>query len=100
MATNLTARADRKDVSLSAGLRIGETVFGCSMQNLSVGGAKIISDKPLSKGDAIELVIGDFNAIKCEVVWGRAPLFGLKFAPGAEEEVADILMSVATYSAS
>jgi hypothetical protein len=90
-------RAQRTNVSLTAKLRISETNFACSMQNLSVGGAKIISDKPLSKGDRLELVIGDFKPIKANIAWARAPLFGLQFEAEAQEEVAEILMSVATY---
>ena len=55
---------------------------------------------PMSKGDTQELVIGDFKPISFDVAWARPPLFGLKFEEDAQEEVAEILMSVATYSAS
>jgi len=98
VAAQQIARAKRTDISLAAKLRIGETLFACSMENLSVGGAKIISDTPLNKGDQLELVIGAFTPIKAHVVWARTPLFGLKFDVDAEAEVADILMSVATYA--
>ena len=100
MAAQQIARAKRTDLSLAAKLRIGETLFACSMENLSVGGAKIICDTPLNKSDHLELVIGGFAPISAHVVWARAPLFGLKFDAEAEEEVADILMSVATYASS
>ena len=100
MATNQINRAKRTDVSLSAELKVGENRFACSMQNLTVGGAKIITAMPMSKGDTQELVIGDFKPISFDVAWARPPLFGLKFEEDAQEEVAEILMSVATYSAS
>jgi|SaaInlStandDraft_6_1057023.scaffolds.fasta_scaffold13798_4 hypothetical protein len=99
VATDHVKRAERRDVSLSAKLQMGGELFACSMQNLSIGGAKIISDKPLNRGDTIKLVIGDFQAIDCEIVWARPPLFGMKFDVDAQEEVAEILMSVATYAA-
>ena len=100
MATNQIDRAKRTDVSLSAELKVGDNRFACSMQNLSVGGAKIITAMPMSKGDKQELVIGDFKPISFQVAWVRPPLIGLKFDDDAQEEVAEILMSVATYSAS
>jgi hypothetical protein len=95
---NLIKRADRVDVSITAKLQIGGNLFACSMQNLSVGGAKVVTDMPMNRGDDLELAIGEFKPIPCHVVWARPPLFGLKFKSDVQEEVADILMSVATYS--
>lgn len=98
MTGNLVQRAERVDVSITAKLLIADNLFACSLQNLSVGGARIVSSTPVNRGDDLELVIGNFKPIKCHIVWARPPLFGLKFKADVQDEVAEILISVATYS--
>ena len=90
-------RHERADVGLSAAVTAGEETQPCRIMDISVGGSKIEAEHLIEKGASICLNIGGVDDVPGDVVWGRAPYYGLKFN-GDPEHVAEAIMGLAAYT--
>ncbi|MFO1148293.1 MAG: PilZ domain-containing protein [Alsobacter sp.] len=72
-------RLSRQKVLKEAKIMIGETKITCLIENLSETGAALILAEHFSPASSFVLSTQGFPERKCEVVWHRARLVGVKF---------------------
>ena len=58
---------------------MADTVYDCSVMNLSAGGAKVSVGEPLTRGDYVVLTIDRIGRFDADVVWAREETAGIKF---------------------
>jgi len=71
--------------------------FPCDVLNLSTGGSKIEIAQILEKDQSVELKVGGGSSITGHVAWSQTPYYGLRFDDENQEDIAHILMGIATY---
>ncbi|MBV8687945.1 MAG: PilZ domain-containing protein [Alphaproteobacteria bacterium] len=72
-------RMPRLDIECRARLRIGARVFGGTLVNISHGGAKVRTDRPVGKwGDAV-LTLPDLPHVHAALRWAEGTFVGLEF---------------------
>mgnify|MGYP001099316831 FL=1 len=91
-------RLERKSVSLKAELTLDSQSFPCDAHNLSTGGSKIEVAQILERDQSVELKVGSSSSIKGRIAWTQTPYYGLRFEDDSED-VANIIMGIATYGA-
>lgn len=101
-------RHDRQSVSLEGRLKAEGNpgmAFPCRIEDLSVGGARVVLQAASAGGLAraerdsnmparVLLEIGRFGAYPAEVAWTKLPVLGLKFQD-PPEAMAEILAGIA-----
>lgn len=76
---------DRKRLLWRAKLQCGVHEFDCWIYDLSLGGAKIRFDLPLTSDCAVVLDIPDVGPISGKVAWSEPGLLGIDFILGPDQ---------------
>ncbi len=84
--TEMTEQRDhvRRRILWRAKLQCGAHEFDCWIYDLSLGGAKIRFDLPLTPDCAVVLNIPDIGAISGKVTWSVAGQMGIDFILGPD----------------
>lgn len=86
----------RKGVTFGAECIVGDQVYPCVVNNISVGGAEIRAPEMAGIDGALVLHLGNLGDIGAEVSWHYGPLIGLRFQ-GDARVISDLVVAVAMY---
>ena len=75
----------RRHVLWQAKLQCGRHEFDCWVYNMSLGGAEIRFDLPISPDYGVVLVIKDVGAISGRIAWSGSGLMGIDFITSEEK---------------
>jgi hypothetical protein len=78
-------RYPRTNVLWSGEVAAGERRAGCTVLNVSAGGAKVRLSEPVDMRGDLTLRIGEFGEFVGTVVWKARNLLGISFAADAIE---------------
>ncbi|NQV56838.1 MAG: PilZ domain-containing protein [Rhodospirillales bacterium] len=87
---------ERHSVLRNAILRIDDKDIGCRIIDISVGGARVQSDRDCKTGSTASIVLENFGEFPGTVAWSRDKICGIKFT-GDQSAIAESLMGIATY---
>jgi len=90
-------QAERKSVSFSTTLLIGDKSIKCDILDISTGGAKIKVRSKAERGDKITITIEPAGNFAANIAWNREGTLGIKFEDDPLR-VAEAVMMLATYS--
>ncbi len=97
-----TAEYPRSHVRTEVGVEINATVTingrkgRCTVENISPGGARVITRVPLTRGQDITLDIDSIGSVEGKVAWTNKRTYGVKFSTEMDA-IADLLLAVAIY---
>lgn len=83
-------------VDIKATIQVGDRSGSCTVDNISPGGARVMTRVPLIRGQEATLIIGNIGSVTGVVAWVNRNTFGLKFSTDIDA-IADLLLAVAIY---
>ena len=88
---------DRAGVALAAQVSSAGPTTECMVLNITLGGAKLRIEEPLSAGEALVLGIDSFGQFSGRVRWRSGDELGMKFDADSGMN-GETLMAIALYS--
>ena len=88
---------DRTGVALAARVSSSSPTVDCMVLNITLGGAKLRIDEPLSAGQELVLGIESFGQFPGRVRWRSGDELGMKFDDNSGMN-GETLMAIALYS--
>ncbi len=88
---------ERKSVLADAKLFLESGQATCTVQDISMGGAKIETTCDLEAKQNVDLHFDNFGDFSALVAWRRNNLSGLKFT-GNQDAIGEMLVAMAMYS--
>ena len=83
-------------VDIKAKLITTDKSGDCTIDNISSGGARVITKMPLVIGQEVTLKMTNIGVVSGVIAWVSRNTFGLKFSEDVDS-IADLLLSVAIY---
>ena len=83
-------------VDIKAKVITAESSGDCTIDNISPGGAQVITQMPLTIGQEVTLKIANIGTVSGVIAWDERNTFGLQFSEDVDS-IADLLLAVAVY---
>jgi len=83
-------------IDLEGAIDTGERKGRATIENISPGGARLITRVPVEPGQAIAVTMGDMGIAKAHVAWTNRYTVGVKFDQEIDA-IADLMLAVAIY---